>query len=56
MTGAEIAAIAGAVVWVLERVFSWHFKTKRTKTLKRISASVCEEETKSNSESNGSTK
>lgn len=36
MTGAEIAAIAGAVVWVLERIFSWKHKVKRSKQVSKI--------------------
>lgn len=36
MTGAEIAAIAGAVVWILERVFSWKHKVKRSRQVSKI--------------------
>ena len=36
MTGAEIVAIVGGAIWIIERVFSWTHKKEITKKVKKI--------------------
>ena len=36
MTGAEIVAIVGGVIWIVERVFSWKHKKTRSKQVKKL--------------------
>ena len=40
MTGAEIAAIIGAAVWALERIFSWKHKRTRSRQVTKIVKTV----------------